>query len=170
MSIAAIAKDRLLDMERRYVERGLTKGGTYSLFEIRIELRRRLPSEFDTREVAAKIIELARVNSNGVTTYKTLWDAMLPGRPWKGNNSQKIMANTLGKVIAYCHQNELPILTVLVINGSVGGLTDKAIANIAQECRDLGMDTGPNDHAFVDRQALEARAMIPANLPAEIPT
>ncbi|HZQ00784.1 MAG TPA: hypothetical protein VFB13_14675 [Reyranella sp.] len=153
-------------MERRYVEQGRTEGGPYTLFEIRIELRRRLPSTFDPRIVASKIVELAQANPNGLTTYKALWDVLRPGEAWKGHNSQTTLGNALGTVIAYCCQNRLPILTVLVINGSIGALTDKAIFNIAQECRDLGMDTAPNDRAFVERQVEAAKAITVAALPA----
>lgn len=167
MSIEGISVDRLRDMERRYVERGLTTGGPYSLFEIRVELRRRLPSDFDVREVARKIIELARASPTQLTTYKAVWDSLLPGRPWKGNHSQQMMANAFGKVIAYCHRHQLPALTVLVVNGSKGTLTAKAILNIANECRELGMNTEPNDRAFVERQAEEARAIALDGLPVE---
>jgi hypothetical protein len=154
-------------MERRYVERGLTEGGPYSLYEIRIELLRRLPKQFDVRHVAERIIELARSNPAQLTTYGALWQVLRPGEPWMGNNSQRIIGNALGQVIAYCHHHRLPILTVLVINAAEGGLTEQAITNIARECRDLGMDTGPNDRDFVDRQVAEARAMTLERLPAD---
>jgi hypothetical protein len=167
LSIEDISIDRLRDMERRYVERGVTTGGPHSLYEIRIELRRRLPSDFDVRKVASTIIELARASPTQLTTYKAVWDALLPGRVWKGNHSQQILANAFGKVIAYCHRHQLPVLTALVVNGSMGTLTDKAVFNIANECRELGMNTEPNDRAFVERQAEEARAIALNALPAE---
>lgn len=167
LPITEVSTDRLRDMERRYVERGVTTGGPYSLYEIRIELRRRLPSAFEVREVASTIIKLARASPTGLTTYKAVWDALLPGQAWKGNHSQQIMANAFGKVIAYCHRHQLPALTVLVVNGSKGTLTDKAIINIANECRELGMNTEPNDRAFVERQAEEARAIAFDGLPAD---
>lgn len=164
--IQDVPTDRLRDLERRYIEQGLSEGGPYSLHDIRIELRRRLPSDFDVRLVARQIIELARASATQLTTYKALWDSLLPGKEWKGNNSQRIMANTLGNVIAYCRLHHLPVLTVLVINGSKGALTDKAISNIARECRDLGMDTGPTDRDFVERQTAAARALSIDSLPA----
>jgi hypothetical protein len=165
MDITEIETDRLADMERRYVEQGRTEGGPFTLYEIRGELQRRLPSPFDVREVARKIIELATENPGGTTTYGDLWRALLPGQPWQGNHSQQIIGNALGNVIAYCHQNNLPILTPLVVNAGAGALTDEAIANIADQCRRLGMDTRPNDRAFVEGQAGQARGILLANLP-----
>lgn len=58
-------------------------------------------------------------------------------------------------------------VTALVVNGSKGTLTDKAVFNIANECRELGINTEPNDRAFVERQAEEARAIALDGLPAD---
>lgn len=165
MPIIDLSTDRLRDMERRYVKQGVTEGGPYSLYEIRIELRRRLPSEFDVREVASQIIKLAQASPTKLTTYGALWKVLLPGRKWEANNSRRIIRNALGNVIAYCYRHRLPILTVLVINASEGALTEQAIANIAGECRDLGMDTGTDDHAFVESQVAASQTLIAKDLP-----
>lgn len=75
------------------------------------------------------------------------------------------MARELGHVLAYCHQNGLPMLTVLVVAQSERTLTEAAIDNICAECLEMGIDVGPNRRAFVEKQAGESLKVVAANLP-----
>jgi hypothetical protein len=142
-----------------------TEGGKYSLSEILLEKRRRKPSAFGVREVAAKIIELAAKSEDGLTTYGDIWNAFRPGVPWEGHKTLRIVADSLYRVIHYCVTNQLPILTVLVVRGSNRRLTSEAISNIFNECKELGIDVGTNPKAFVDEQIRLSRTLVIDRLP-----
>jgi hypothetical protein len=165
MPISDLSDGDLERFEANYRRLNRTEGGIYSLREILLEKKRRKPSPFGVREVAAKIIELAAESRDGLLTYGDIWNAFRPGIPWEGHHSQKIVADSLGRVIHYCIANRLPILTVLVVRSNNRRLTDDAIRNIANECRELGIDTGPDSHAFVDTQIELSRAVAVENLP-----
>lgn len=167
MAIEDLTNEQLKTLEENYVRANKTEGGKYSLYEVRVERRRRSPSPFETRQVAQKIIEMARNAPDGLVTYGAIWKAFRPNEKWVGHNPRSIMSNTLGRVISYCVRNRLPILTVLVVQASTKRLSPEAIKNICEECQSLGVDIGPDRQTFVDQQAAAARALIAAALPED---
>ncbi len=76
-----------------------------------------------------------------------------------------VMTRELGHVLAYCHQNRLPMLTVLVVTRSERTLTDAAVDNICEDCLEMGIEVGPDRRAFVERQASESLKVVAAHLP-----
>src|SRR4051812_27978326 len=104
-----------------------SEGGKYTLAELLLEQRRRTPSQLGTREVAGKIVDLSKHSADNLLTYGELWQSVRPGHPWKGNATQKIVSNSLYRVIGYCVANELPILTVVVVQGGNRQLSQKAV-------------------------------------------
>lgn len=164
-SISEYTREELDRFEVRYRERGLVEGGVFSLREILLEKLRRNPNPFGTREVAAKIVELARESEDGLCTYGQIWSAFRPNTPWAGNNSQSVVAFALGRVVHYCVINKLPILTTLVVQTGTRRLSDKAIGNIYNDCRELGLDVGLNPEGFVREQARLARRLALHDLP-----
>ena len=94
-------------------------------------------------------------------------ERLSPNTPWEGHKNLRIVADSLFRVIRYCVMHQLPILTVLVVRGSNRRLSAQAIENIYQECRELGVDVGPDPKAFVDSQIKLSREVIVAQLPSE---
>lgn len=169
MSIERLTEGQLSALEENYLRAKRTEGGIYSLSQVRLEKLRRNPSPFDIREVASRIIELARNSSDGLLTYGELWTSFRPNERWEGHKTLSIMSKTLGRVISYCVRNKLPILTVLVVQAANRQLSAAAIENIYNECRGLGVDAGSDSQAFVHRQVSEARSLAVDSLPADAP-
>src|SRR5437764_4017879 len=111
MPISGLSDTELDRFEASYRRANRTEGGKYSLSEILLEKRRRTPSAFGVREVAAKIIELAALSDDGLVTYGDIWNAFRAGVPWEGHKTLRIVADSLSRVIHYCVTNQLPILT-----------------------------------------------------------
>lgn len=166
MAITDMTDNQLDVFEANYRKEKKTVGGKYSLSEILLEKKRRKPSEFGTREVAAKIIELANKSSDGLCTYGSIWSAFRPDAPWEGHKTLRIVADSLGRVIYYCVINKLPILTTLVVQAGTRRLSPGAIRNIYNECRDLGVDVGLEPEAFVSDQVRLSRSFVINELPA----
>jgi hypothetical protein len=167
MSIENLTDDQLERFAANYRRSRLTEGGKYSLSEILLEQRRRAPSPFETREVAARIIELGRQSCDGFLTYGELWHSFRPNSPWSGRGTQQIVAQCLYRVIGYCVRHKLPIVTVLVVRGANRQLSAEAVQNIYNECRELDVDTGLNAEAFVKDQIKMAKALTLHDLPGE---
>ena len=148
-----------------YRQRGLTTGGPFTLAELLMEQKRRMPAAFPHVEVARRIVQGAKVSPDGRITYLDLWNHFVPGKEWKANASIKQVGNSLGHVIEYCVRLCLPILTVLVVQSGSRKLAPEAIANIYNECRDLGVDVGADAAAFIRREEEKALAFLAADLP-----
>jgi hypothetical protein len=153
--------------ESRYRAAGKTDGGIFSLQEILLEKLKRKPSVFGIRETAARIVELCARSPDGLVTYGEIWKSFRPNSPWEGNKTQQIVANSLGRVVHYCVMHRLPILTVLVVRGGNRRLSQEAIANICNECRELGLDVDADAEQFIQRQSDLARAVVISQLPPE---
>jgi hypothetical protein len=167
--VSDLSDNELEIMEANYRRAGRTEGGKFSLREVLLERKRRKPSAFDTREVAARIVELAGCSADGFVTYGEIWKSFRPESQWEGHKNLRIMADTLGRVIYYCVKHQLPILTVLVVRGSNRKLSDQAIENIYNECRELGINVGFDPRAFVQSQIEQSRTILAAQIPADAP-
>jgi hypothetical protein len=135
MSIENLTDDQLENFAANYRRHKRTEGGKYSLSEILLEQRRRSPSPFGTREVAARILDLARQSRDGFITYGELWRSFRPDSPWSGHGTQQIVAQSLFRVIGYCVRHHLPIVTVLVVRSSNRRLSAEAVQNVYEECK-----------------------------------
>jgi len=167
MSIEDLTDDQLKTLVENYRRNNRTEGGKYSLKEVLLEQRRRTPSPFGTREVAAKIVELARQSNDGFLTYGELWHSFRPDLPWSGHATQQIVAQSLFRVIGYCVRHKLPIITVLVVRGANRQLSPEAVQNIYNECKELGVETGLNPGAFVKDQITMSKSLALHDLPDE---
>jgi hypothetical protein len=165
--ISDLSDDELDRFEAAYRRANKTEGGKYSLSEILLEKKRRKPSAFGVRDVAAKIVELAAASDDGFVTYGDIWNAFRPDTPWEGHKTLRIVADSLGRVIYYCVRNRLPILTVLVVRASNRKLSSKAVENIYRECRELGVEVGLDPKAFVENQIRLSRVVIIHQLPGD---
>lgn len=165
MSLKRFSDKELAALERSLAEGQKATGVKYSVADVRAEMQRRRPHDFDPRQVAATILEQAKGSPNGLTTYSRVWTAMTSGAKWVGNSTQSKMGRELANVLAYCHQKELPILTVLVVRQSDGTLSDKAVERICEECEALGLEVGPDRAAFVSAHAEASRRVVAEQLP-----
>lgn len=160
MSISNLTDRQLTTMQANYSRQGVTVGGTYTLAEVLLEKKRRTPSVLNAVEVASAIIRQARASDDSLTTYRALWGEFYPNVEWKGNNSQRIIRNALGVAIAYCVANRLPIVTALVVPSLTRKLTEKAVSNIYNEAKWLGVDVGLNAAEFVASQQKASLALL----------
>jgi hypothetical protein len=167
MSIEDLTDDQLEKFAANYRRSKQTEGGKYNLREILLEQRRRSPSPFGTREVAAKILELAGNSNDGFVTYGELWRAFRPDSPWLGHGTQQIVARSLFRMIGYCVRHQLPIITVLVVRGASRRLSAEVVQNIYEKCKELGVETGPDRDAFVSDQIKKAKTLALHDLPDE---
>ncbi len=150
--IREVPDDGLDAAIKRYRERGLTVGGPFSLAELLLEQKRRSKSEFDGRTVVEAIINAARGSESCYTTYRELQEQLYPGESWKGNYSRSLMMQALDKAIHYCVGTKLPILSVLVVRSDDRKLSEQAIQNIYNECKEMGLDVGLEPEKFVSEQ------------------
>ncbi|AOL22595.1 hypothetical protein Ga0102493_111569 [Erythrobacter litoralis] len=157
--ISSLSDKQLTNLEKNYLANGVEVGGPYSLAEVRLESLRRTPSALDPVAVAKAIVELARASEDNLTTYGELWNRISPGQPWKGNATQKAVANALTRVVAYCVTHKMPIITVLVVRTDQRDLSELAVENICREAQELGVDTGPDPKAFIEAQRVAAMAL-----------
>jgi hypothetical protein len=167
MLIAGLTDEQLEVFVENYRNRDAIVGGKFSLGEVLLEQIRRKPTEFPPREMAEKIIELVQNSEDGVCTYGELWSEFRPADRWEGNKTQKKVTNGLAHVIRYCRSHNLPILSTLVVKAGKRQLEPKAVRNIYEFCRDLGLDVGLDPEGFVTKQAELARALCINDLPIE---
>ena len=102
---------------------------------------------------------MAKISSDGLVTYKQVWNEFKPDQAWQGNASQQQVANALGRVIAYCVDNQIPIVTTLVVRSDTRTHTDQAISHIYNEASSLGVDVGVDAQSFVNDQQHKARSL-----------
>jgi hypothetical protein len=164
MSVTDWSDDKVASLIKNYRDRQKTEGGVFSLKELLIEQMRRKQDQITPREAALKIIECAASNG-GAVTYGELWKELWPSKPWLGNHSRSIVSDLLDTVIGYSADNQLPIISVLVVNASNRRLTPAAIKNIFEVCRELRVETGLVPEEFAEKQARLSRALTPSDLP-----
>ncbi len=156
MTVQKLSDKQLGSMISNYRARGVSEGGRWSLSELLLEERRRKPTAFPPRDVASTIIRLSQESPDGLVSYHDIWRAFLPEREWKGNAPRKILADALYRVIGYCVEHRLPILTVLVVRKSERRLSPEAVEHIYNESREMGVDVGPSPVAFVESERAKA--------------
>ncbi len=148
-----------------YERSGKAEGGKFSLSELLLEKQRRIVSPFPPAETAKTIVEMAQASKDGLVTYKEVWQKFRPNAVWTGNAPRAEMAKALGRVIAYCIDNKLPILTALVVKGSTRSHSPEAVQNICNEARSYGIDVGTDPYGFVKSQQDRSRSLIVETLP-----
>jgi hypothetical protein len=165
MGIRDLSDKQLDALIANYERLGENKGGIYSRSEALIERSRRSPGKWNVRDVAAAIINLSKISTDGKVSYNQIWQNFLPDRPWSGNASQQVVGRSLGQVIGYCAANRLPVLTVLVVRQDTRKLSDEAVRNIYNEARNYGINTGLDPVAFVRSQEALAATVLSEGLP-----
>lgn len=163
--IREVPDDGLQAAIDRYRERKLTTGGPFTLAELLLEQKRRSKSDFNGRVVVEAIIKAARASESGTLTYGHLHEQLYPGRSWEGNHSQNLMTRALDKAVHYCAEGKLPILTVLVVRANDKGLSEQAIQNIYNECREIGLEVGLEPAKFVAEQIAMSKDWVLRNNP-----
>jgi len=149
--IQDMSDQELLNLQSNYQKRGVSDGGMFSLAEVNREIYNRTPSEKNGREVADLICSLLQKSGSEHITYKDIWIEIASNAAWQGNHSARIVGNALRVCISYCVENNYPILTTLVRQGT-GKITEDAIQNIYNEAKMLGVDVGLSPEKFVTQQ------------------
>jgi len=164
-SIEELSEVELSRFIRNYQASDKSEGGIFQLSELLVERLRRTPTIKSPRDVFKFVVEAASAATDGQTTYQEVWGFLQPGEPWKGNHSIKVVGGTLGAVIAYCVQNELPIVSTLVVQSGNRKLSDRAVQNIYNDCKLYGVNVGPIAEKFVARETQRARELNLRDLP-----
>ncbi|MDP3906445.1 hypothetical protein [Novosphingobium sp.] len=152
--------DRQIDVFiDNYKAYGKETGGKFPLSELLLEKKRRIVSPFPPERTAKTIVRLAKNSHDGFVTYKEVWQNFRPDKVWTGNAPRAEIANALGRVIAYCIDNKLPIISTLVVRSSTRNHSDEAVSNIYNEAKALGADVGHDAIAFVKSQQEQARLL-----------
>ena len=146
----------LSNLEHRYKLRGVTKGGIFTLSEVRAERFRRAANGLGGAEIYQLILDLAQVNADGFTTYLDLHRAVFPSRTWCGHTAVRAIKQVLHEAIIYCVDNSLPIVTALVVRSDTRHLSPEALLNIYHCAGDMGLSVGTDPENFVTEQILKA--------------
>ena len=149
MQLSELSDKQIHTFIKNYEDNGQDKGGIFSLAELKVEILRRTKSPFPAVEVARTIVSLSQRSTDGLVSYKQVWERFRPNAVWVGNAPRTEMAKALGSVIAYCIDKNLPILTTLVVQAGKRMHSEKAILNIYNEARSFGVDVGLDANAFV---------------------
>lgn len=159
MDIKNLKDDQLENLIGNYARKGVSTGGPFPLDVCMRERAMRQPTEFDVNQTFDAIVEMSRNSEDGTITYGALFERLSGGRPFVGHHSLKNIGNALGKVVARCINEKLPILTALVVPQN-GMITQKAIENIYEESRRLGKPVPPNPNEFYEQQLRDSRELI----------
>lgn len=159
MEIGDLTDRQINTFIANYERSGKVDGGNFPLSELRLEKQRRIASPFPPAETAKAIVEMAKKSKDGLVTYKEIWQKFRPNSVWTGNAPRAEMAKALGRVIAYCIDNQLPILTTLVVKGDTRKHSPDAIKNICNEVRSYGVDVGADPLTFIKGEQDRSRSM-----------
>ncbi len=150
--IADVATSGLISFENNYLRLNKTQGGIYTLVEVRRELQRRQGGKHDGKTVYKTILALLSASATGYISYGQLF-SKLHKVQWVGNGSQQLLNKDLGAVVYHCVQNNLPIITSLIISATARQLTDQAKQNIYDCAQRLGITNMPSSvDIFIDDQ------------------
>jgi hypothetical protein len=141
-----------------YRRNGVEEGGVYPLSELLLEQRRRLVPEVPVTRVVDCILELSRKSRDGLVTYGEVHAELFPGQEWLGNASQRKMSLILDRVIGFCVEKKLPLVSVLVVRQSPRRLDPSAKTHIVSTAKSLAFDVGDSE-TFLQRQVEEALAL-----------
>jgi hypothetical protein len=166
VAIEDLSDRAIQSVVQRYRAQGKTEGGPYSLSELLLEQRRRKPSKLPIDEVSRFIISRSKKSPDGLVTYKEIWEHFRPGQVWMGHGSQSVVKDALFRVVGYCAEHRLPVLTVLVVQTQSRKLSDSAVENIYRECKELGVDVGLVPRDFVKRETERSRLLSEEKLPS----
>jgi hypothetical protein len=160
ISIQSLSDIQLQNLVDNYRDKGVSDGGTFALREVLLEQRRRIPTPVPIDEIFNHILKLSSRSTDGLLTYGELWKAFFPNRPWTGNHPRKVVGKMLARVIGYCVDHHLPIVTTLVVRNSPRRLDPLAVQNIFSECKDFGLDVGDvGPEKFCEHQTAASKAL-----------
>lgn len=140
-------------MIKNYDGNGRTTGGKWSRAELALELDRRKKVIFVPRDLAMKILNLCHDAPDKRVSYGELWLAYHPAPLPKGQGWVKKVTDGLAVLGAWCVDNDLPILSTLVVNNGTRELKDTACENVWNYIKAITNDTSLSARDFVDEQA-----------------
>lgn len=147
-------------MAKNYVDQGVIAGGIWPLSDLRLEQSRRSSTELSPPELIEVILRGSSAAKDKQISYKEVWAAFRPNDPWQAHNSQKQVTNGLYRLGSYCVDTGLPMLSVLVVPSLTRVLTAEAAKNIWAFAASLGVETGPDPRAYVEREAIKAQSLM----------
>lgn len=161
--VTHLTDGELASLEHNHISKGVTVGPLYTLREIRNELMRREARGYDGKHVTRTIMELCASSPHFVVTYGELYKALHPTEEWSAHGSLNKIKRSLGACILYCVENDLPIISTLVVRASDNDLSDGAKTNIYNTCERLGHDVGGDPEDFVLRNTIAAMYIVQNN-------
>lgn len=140
-------------MIKNYDAAGKVTGGNWPRAALMLELDRRKPVIFAPRDLAMKILNLCHASPDQRVSYGELWLAYHPAPLPKGQGWVKKVTDGLAVLGAWCVDNDLPILSTLVVNNTTRELKDAACDNVWNYIKAIRNDTSLSARDFVDEQA-----------------
>lgn len=140
-------------MIKNYDASGKVAGGKWSRAELALELDRRKPVVFPPKDLAMKILSLCRHSPDQRVSYGAVWLAYNPAPLPKGQGWVNKVTDALAVLGAWCVDNDLPILSTLVVNNTTRELKDAACENVWNYIKVIKGDTSSSAREFVDEQA-----------------
>lgn len=154
-------------MIKNYDRNGQTSGGKWSRSELVLELDRRKSTVYPPHHLAQIILRMCHVSYDRRVSYKELWLAHNEGPLPKGQNWVKPLTDGLAVLGAWCIDNDLPILSTLVVNDQKRELSDQAASNVWNYMKDKLPNVPLNAREFVEQQAVLSMEMPIGRLPIE---
>ena len=160
-AVEELTDEQLENIIKNYERNNVSVGGPYSLRQVKLEQLRRIKPTFPPREVAKFIIERSNQSVDGFVTYLEIWKHFKPQEPWHGHKSLHEIMNVLGAVVHFCVNNNLPVITSLVVRTNTRNQTENAVENMYEEAKKFGMNVGLIPDEFVSQQQSESRQLDP---------
>ena len=148
-----LTERKIRAMIQNYDTNGRTTGGKWSRAELVLELDRRKPAIFVPRDFALKILTLCHASPDQRVSYSELWLAYHAAPLPKGQAWAKKITDGLAVLGAWCVDNDLPILSTLVVNNATRELKDAACENVWSYVKAIKNDASVSARDFVDEQA-----------------
>jgi hypothetical protein len=158
-SVEELTDEQLENIVNNYERNNVSVGGPYSLRQVKLEQLRRINPAFPPRDVAKFIIERSNQSDDGFVTYLDIWKHFKPQEPWHGHKSLREIMNVLGAVVHFCVNNNLPVITSLVVRTNTRKQTENAVENMYEEAKKFGMNVGLVAADFVSQQQSESRQL-----------
>lgn len=111
-------------------------------------------------EVRRRILKLAQLTEDGLTTYGELWSELFPDQPWSGQYNIGAVGRYMDAAVCFCVESDQPIVTTLIARKQKRDVSEAAVRNVYERCRELGIQVGPEPDAFFYRQRRLAKKKV----------
>lgn len=156
--------DEIKRMVVNYDNAGRTTGGKWSRADLILEMERRKPAAYPIVELGQTILSKCAEAPSKRITYGDLWLAFNEGPLPAGRAWVKPLTDSLSVLGTWCFDRGLPLINILVVNGTTGEVKENTIEKMWEAARERGMDVSDDLKEFADQQADASLALSSAKL------